>query len=248
MPTPSFEDLPLEAISRAAHYNHHHRSLGTGAARAAVFGASDGLVSNVALIMGVAAADPAPGMVRLAGIAGLVAGAVSMAAGEYTSMKAQAELFERELRVESQAQRDNPGLETLELVKIYESRGMPAASAQELAEAVMSDPKVALEVHAREELGIDPSELGSPVAAAAWSFGSFALGAILPLIPWFIGGGDGALMASIVFGLLGAAGIGVLVGHFSGRSIPFVAARQALIATVAALVTYGIGTLVGTGI
>lgn len=246
--TPSFEDLPLEAILRAAHYDHQHRSVGTGGARAAVFGASDGLVSNAALILGVAAADPVPGVVRLAGIAGLIAGAVSMAAGEYISMRAQAELFEHELAMEQKAQRDNPALETLELAKIYESRGVDPKAAADLAEAMMADPRVALEVHAREELGIDPDELGSPVAASAWSFVAFSAGALLPLLPWFAGGGAGAIVATIVLGIAGALVLGGLVGWFSGRSIAYAATRQAAIATAAAAVTYGIGSVVGVGV
>ncbi len=246
--TPSFEDLPLEAVIRAAHYNHHHRSVQSGGMRAAVFGASDGLVSNAALILGVAAADPSPGVVRLAGVAGLIAGAVSMAAGEYVSMRAQAELFERELAVESRALRENPGLETLELLKIYESRGLEPELAQELAEAVMSDPVTALGAHAREELGMDPDQLGSPVTAAAWSFVSFAVGAFIPLLPWLLGGGTGAIVATLVLGVVGALALGGLVGWLSGRSIPFAAARQAAIAIVAAGVTYGIGALVGVGV
>lgn len=245
---PAFEDLPLEAVTRAAHYNHHHRSVQSGGPRAAVFGASDGLVSNVALIIGVAAADPSAGVVRLAGVAGLIAGAVSMAAGEYVSMRAQAELFERELAVERQALSDNPALETLELVKIYESRGMERELANELAEAMMSDPETALDVHAREELGIDPDDLGSPFAAAGWSFLSFAAGAALPLLPWLFGGGTGSMIATVVLGVLGAVVLGALVGWFSGRSIPFAAARQTLIAVGAAAITYGIGAAVGVGV
>lgn len=242
---PSFEDLPLEAVLSAAHYNHRHRSVQSGGLRAAVFGASDGLVSNVALVLGIAAADPSPGVVRLAGVAGLIAGAVSMAAGEYVSMRAQAELFERELAVEGRAIRENPGLETLELRKIYESRGLEPELAEELATAMMADPETALDVHAREELGIDPDDLGSPVGAAASSFVSFAVGAFLPLLPWLVGGGDAALVATIVLGVLGAALVGGVVGWLSGRSIAYAAGRQVLIAAAAAAVTYGIGALVG---
>ncbi|QGG95515.1 VIT1/CCC1 transporter family protein [Actinomarinicola tropica] len=246
--TPSFEDLPLEAVIHAAHYDHHHRSVGSGGPRAAVFGASDGLVSNAALILGVAAADPSASVVRLAGIAGLIAGAVSMAAGEYISMRAQQELFERELAIERRAQQANPALETLELVKIYESRGITSELAHELADAVMSDPKVALEVHAREELGIDPDDLGSPWVAGGWSFVAFAVGALLPLLPWFVGSGGAALAGSIVAGLLGAATLGALVGYFSGRSLPFAAGRQVLITALAAAITYGIGSVVGVSV
>jgi vacuolar iron transporter family protein len=213
-----------------------------------VFGASDGLVSNVALILGVAGADPAEGVVRLAGIAGLVAGAVSMAAGEYISMRSQAELFERELRIEREAQRANPELERLELAKIYESRGMDPEVASDLATAMMRDPDVALEVHAREELGFDPDQLGSPMAAAVSSFGAFSVGAILPLIPWLVTGGNGAIVASVVLGAIGALVLGAVVGVFSGRSPAYSAVRQLGIASAAAVVTFGVGSLVGVGV
>jgi vacuolar iron transporter family protein len=242
------EHLALDEVSRAAHFDHHHRSVSSGGARAAVFGASDGLVSNVALILGVAAADPAEGVVRLAGIAGLVAGAVSMAAGEYISMRSQAELYERELRIERVAQRDNPELERLELAKIYEHRGMEPELAMDLAEAMMRDPEVALEVHAREELGIDPDELGSPIGAAVWSFAAFAIGAILPLVPWMFTGGDGAVVGSIAFTAVGALVLGALVGALSGRNVAYPAGRQRGIAAAAAAVTYGIGSAVGVGV
>src|SRR5829696_8060613 len=138
----------------------HHRDVKGGAARAAVFGISDGLVSNVGLILGVAGADPAPGVVRLAGLAGLIAGAISMAAGEYNSMRVQQELLERELRIEARELRRRPQHETRELADIYERRGLEPGQALEVAEAMMSDPDVALEAHAREELGIDPGQLG----------------------------------------------------------------------------------------
>lgn len=245
---PALDDLPLDVVSKMAHRDHHHRGVSSGGARAAVFGASDGLVSNVALILGMAGAAPAEGVVRLTGIAGLVAGAVSMAAGEYISMRAQAELYERELRIEREAQRVNPELETLELAKIYESRGMEPELAAELASAMMTDPDVALEVHAREELGIDPDELGSPMGAAASSFTAFALGAVLPLIPWLFTGGTGAIVASVILGLLGALGLGATVGIFSGRSPVRSALRQAAIAAGAALVTYAIGSAIGVGV
>ncbi|MDZ7677171.1 MAG: VIT1/CCC1 transporter family protein [Acidimicrobiales bacterium] len=245
---PSLRNDSLDAVYRAAHRNHQHRSVSTGGARAAVFGASDGLVSNVSLILGMAGASPAEGVVRLAGIAGLVAGAVSMAAGEYISMRAQTELYERELRIERSAQRQNPELEQLELSKIYEDRGMSAELAEELAGAMMRDPDVALEVHAREELGIDPDELGSPLGAAGSSFAAFAVGAALPLIPWLFTAGTGAFVGSVVLGLVGALVLGAIVGFFSGRSPVYTAVRQALVASGAAAVTYGIGSAIGVGI
>jgi vacuolar iron transporter family protein len=243
-----FDGLPLEEISRVVHHDHRHRAVSTGGARAAVFGASDGLVSNVALILGVAAADPVEGVVRLAGVAGLVAGAVSMAAGEYISMRSQAELYERELRIEREAQRRHPELERLELAKIYESRGVEPDVAADLAEAMMVDPEVALEVHAREELGFDPDQLGSPLGAAASSFVAFAAGAILPLIPWLFAGGSGAIVASIVLGVVGALSLGATVGVFSMRSPIYTAMRQLLIAAAATVITVAIGSLVGVGV
>lgn len=241
----ALEQTPLEEVYRAAHQSHRHRSVHTGGARAAVFGASDGLVSNVALILGVAAADPDMATVRLAGVAGLVAGAVSMAAGEYISMRSQAELFERELAIERAAQRANPELEMFELAKIYQDRGMEPELALEFAEAMMRDPEVALEVHAREELGIDPDELGSPIGAAVWSFVAFSIGAILPLIPWLFFGGGGAVITSVAMTAVGALLLGAFVGALSGRNPAYSAMRQLFVAALAAAVTYGIGSVVG---
>lgn len=243
-----YRDLPLEEVSRRVHRGHHHRSVGSGGARAAVFGASDGLVSNVSLILGVAGADPDPSVVRLAGIAGLIAGAVSMAAGEWVSMRAQGELLERELAVEREAQRAEPELELIELAKIYESRGMAPELAMELAETMMRDPDVALETHAREELGIDPGELGSPTAAAVSSFVAFSAGALVPLVPWLVGGGTGAVVASVVLGALAAAVIGAVLAAFTGRPRWVSALRQVAIAAVAAAVTYAVGSLVGVSV
>lgn len=239
------EDLSLEEVIKVAHRSHRHRSVSTGGARAAVFGASDGLVSNVALILGVAAAEPVEGIVRLAGLSGLVAGAVSMAVGEYVSMRSQAELYERELTVEREAQRKNPELEELELAKIYESRGVEPDVAAELAAAMMADPEIALEVHAREELGFDPDQLGSPIAAAASSFVAFSLGALLPLIPWLFTGGTRAIVASVVLGVVGALGLGITVGVLSMRSPIYAGLRQLGLAAVATAATMVIGSLVG---
>jgi VIT1/CCC1 family predicted Fe2+/Mn2+ transporter len=227
---------------------HHHRDVQGGAARAAVFGVSDGLVSNVSLILGVAGADPAPGVVRLAGLAGLVAGAVSMAAGEYVSMRAQAELLERELEMERIELRRNPHVETAELSQIYASRGIEPGRARAMAEDIMRDPELALETHAREELGIDPRSLGSPVKAAASSFVAFALGALVPLLPWFVSTGAAAMVASVVLGAVGAVGVGLGLARFTGRSALVSATRQLAIAAVAAGVTWLVGSLVGVGV
>src|SRR5688500_18344038 len=179
--------------------HHHHRDVSGGSARAAVFGVSDGLVTNVSLILGVAGAvaDSSPGFVRLAGLAGLVAGAFSMAAGEYVSMRAQRELLERELELERREIRRRPETERRELAAIYRSRGVQPDTADELAREMMRDPELALETHAREELGIDPGSLGSPVGAAVWSFLAFAVGGVIPLLPWFFTRGATAVSLSV---------------------------------------------------
>ena len=226
----------------------HHRNVQGGAARAAVFGVSDGLVSNVALILGMAGASPAPGVVRLAGLAGLVGGAVSMAAGEYISMTAQSELLERELEMERLELKRRPEGERAELVQIYRSRGIDRETAEDLASALMRDPEVALETHAREELGIDPSELGSPVAAAVSSFLAFAAGAVIPLFPWFFGTGGAAIAASVILGVVSALTVGALLARFTGRSALRSALRQLAWSAVPAAVTYAIGSAVGVGV
>ena len=144
---------------------HRHRNVQGGTARAAVFGVSDGLVSNVALILGIAGASTDPTFVRVAGVTGLLAGAISMAAGEYVSLKARAELVERELAIERASIAENPEAETAELAAIYVERGLTPEQAKVVAAELMSDPEVALDVHARQELGVDPTQLGSPLAA-----------------------------------------------------------------------------------
>lgn len=227
---------------------HHHRNVSGGGARAAVFGASDGLVSNVSLILGVAGADSGQGFVRVAGLAGLVAGAVSMAAGEYVSMKAQTELLERELAIERREHERNPNVETVELSQIYQSRGIDPGTAYEMASNVMSDPEQALEVHAREELGVNPNELGNPIEAALSSFVAFAIGALLPLLPWFFTGGSTAVIASIVLGVLGAIAVGAALAKATDRPMIPTVFRQVSIAAVAAAATFAIGAAVGTEI
>lgn len=224
---------------------HHHRDVQGGGARAAIFGVSDGLVSNVSLILGVAGANPAPGIVRLAGLAGLIGGAFSMASGEYVSMKGQTELLERELDIEQRELRRHPDAERRELSAIYQERGLEPAQADELATAMMRDPAIALETHAREELGIDPSQLGSPQQAAVSSFIAFCVGALIPLLPWFFASGNGAVVASIALGATAAVLVGAALARFTGRSIVRSALRQLGIAALAASVTYVVGRAVG---
>jgi VIT1/CCC1 family predicted Fe2+/Mn2+ transporter len=227
--------------------DHRHRNLQGGGARAAVFGVSDGLVSNVALILGMAGAHASAGAVRLAGIAGLVGGAFSMAAGEYVSMRAQSELMMRELDVERQAIRRDPEDERRELAAIYESRGLDTGMAEELSVKMMRDPEIALETHAREELGIDPAQTGNPLQAALSSFVTFGLGALIPLLPWLVSSGNNATVWSVGLGAVGALAVGAGLAHFTGRSWIWSAGRQLLISGMAAGVTFGIGHLVGVG-
>jgi VIT1/CCC1 family predicted Fe2+/Mn2+ transporter len=212
-----------------------------------VFGVTDGLVTNLCLIVGFAGANPGPGVVRLAGVAGLISGAFSMASGEYVSMQAQRELFERELALERHEIRHRPEGERRELVHIYENRGVDPTVARKLADEMMRTPELALETHAREELGIDPASLGRPMQAAVSSFVTFALGALLPLLPWLFTRGTAAVVASIVVGAVAAMGVGAAVALFTERRWVRSALRQLMISGVAASVTYGIGVGVGTG-
>ena len=231
----------------SVHPEHHHRDVQGGSARAAVFGVSDGLVSNMGLILGVAGADPAPAIVRLAGLAGLVSGAISMAAGEYNSMRVQSELLQRELRIEATELRRRPEHETAELAGIYEGRGVEPDEARQIAEAMMRDPELALETHAREELGIDPAQLGSPGGAAAASFTSFSLGAIVPLAPWFVASGAAAKVASLLLGVVAAVVVGVLVARSTDRPVVRAVARQVVFTVVPAAITFLIGSTLGVG-
>lgn len=231
----------------AAEHHHDHRNISGGAARAAIFGVSDGLLSNVSLILGVAGADPAPSIVRLAGLAGLVAGAFSMAVGEYLSVSAQVELAERELSIERNELRNRPAKELAELVALYESRGVRHEVAEEVAAVLMADPDQALEIHAREELGVDPHNLGSPLRAAGASFSAFVIGAFVPLIPWLTAdhSSDGLVLASIVLAVIGATSVGLVLARFTGGTRWKAAARQVGLAAVSAAIAYGIGSLVG---
>lgn len=231
--------------SDSAHWVHNHRDVQGGTARAAVFGVSDGLVSNVALILGVAAAAPEASTVLLAGVSGLLAGAASMAAGEYVSVKAQSELVERELMIERVSIAEKPVAETQELASIYMQRGLDAEQAREMAAAVHRDPEVALEVHAREELGIDPEGVGGAIEAAVSSFVAFAVGAIIPLMPWFFAAGVAATVTSVVLGLLAAATVGFVLAVFTERSKLGTIARQVGLAAAACGLTFAIGSALG---
>ena len=227
---------------------HKHRDVQDGAARAAVFGISDGLVSNVSLILGIAGASTDPSIIRVAGISGLLAGAVSMAAGEYVSLQAQKELVERELLIEKKSIDTNLEAETEELKSIYEERGIDSDLAEEVARQIMSNSEIALEVHVREELGVNPEQLGNPLLAAFSSFVSFSFGAFVPLIPWLIGEGNSAIWTSAIMGIFSTALVGGVLARLSGRSVFKTSTRQMLVAAAACSVTYLIGSLLGTSI
>ncbi|MEA2520495.1 MAG: vacuolar iron transporter family protein [Actinomycetota bacterium] len=218
----------------------------SGALRAAIFGINDGLLTNTSLIMGFAGASQSRSVIVLAGISGLLAGAFSMGSGEYVSMRVQREVLERLLHLEAHELGNDPDSERDELAEIYERKGFPPELATQVATELMRDPKIALDTHAREELGIDPDEgLGSPWGAAISSFVMFAFGALLPLIPFFFRGGGTAAVIAGVIAAVSLITVGALTSLLTGRSPVFSAARQLLIGVLAALVTYGIGRLVG---
>jgi VIT1/CCC1 family predicted Fe2+/Mn2+ transporter len=225
-----------------------HRGDRSGALRAGVFGVSDGLVSNTALVMGVAGSSAAHRVILLSGIAGLLAGSFSMAAGEYVSMASQREMYEREISLEAQELEENPAEERDELVLIYRAKGLPRADAERLADQIMSDRKVALDTLTREELGLDPSELGSPLAAAISSFLTFAVGALVVIFPYFFASGTAALVAAIVLAALAMIAVGAGIGVLNGRSAVRSGLRQLFLGGLAALVTFGIGHLIGASV
>jgi VIT1/CCC1 family predicted Fe2+/Mn2+ transporter len=222
-----------------------HRGDRSGALRAAVFGISDGLVSNTALVMGFAGSAASRTVTLLAGIAGLLAGSFSMAAGEYVSMSSQREMYEREIALERAELEQNPAEEHAELALIYRAKGLPRADAERLAGQIMADRAVALDTLAREELGLDPDELGSPWVAAVSSLASFAIGAFVVVIPYLAGGGTAALATAVGLALAAMFGVGATIGALNGRSAVRMGLRQMLTGALAAAVTYGVGHLIG---
>jgi vacuolar iron transporter family protein len=237
----------LGTLSRegAVHGERWHRSGGGGTLRAAVFGVNDGLVSNLSLVMGFAGAAAGSEFVLLAGLAGLLAGASSMAAGEFVSMKAQRELFERQIELEAAELAVSPEEEMAELAQIYRAKGLPKADAERLARRLSENPEVALDTLVREELGLDPGELGSPIGAALGSFSAFAVGATIPVLPYFFDATTLHVAISAAMSGLALFTVGALISVFTGKSIWFSGGRQLLIGAVAASVTFGLGTLIG---
>ena len=226
-----------------------HRSGRSGTLRAVIFGVSDGLVSNLALVMGVAGAAKDHGsFVLLAGIAGLLAGAFSMAAGEYISMQSQRELFERQIALERAEMEAMPEEEEAEMAALYRAKGFRDDEAKAIAHRLFEDPERALDQLIREELGLDPDELGSPFGAAGGSFVAFAIGAFIPVAPYLVTAGAGAFVASIVLSLVALFGVGVGVSLLTGRSALFSGARQVAIGAAAAIVTFVVGSLIGVSV
>ena len=235
--------LPGSVIGRI---EARHRSLGGGnALRASVLGANDGLVSNLALVMGVAGADPGQATVVLVGVAGLLAGAFSMALGEWISVTSSREAAEAQIEAEREEIELMPEAEQEELALIYRAKGLPPAEAESLAAQIMSNPETALGVLAREELGLVPEELGSAWTAAIASFLLFAMGAVLPVLPFLFRAGDGAALVAATLSAAGLFVLGAGITLLTGRSAWYAGVRQVVLGLAAATVTFGIGTLIG---
>ena len=224
----------------------HHRGLsGGGNLRAAVFGVNDGLISNASLIMGVAGAIADHAVIVLTGVAGLVAGAFSMAAGEYVSVRSQREMYEYQIGLERDELVEYPQEEAHELALIYEARGIAPDEAQRMAQQIITDPEQALDTLAREELGLNPEDLGSPWGAALFSFVSFAAGSAIPLLPFLLGLGNASLPTAIALTAVALFAVGATLSLFTGRSAMMSGLRMLAIGAAAGGVTYLVGKLLG---
>ncbi len=233
---------------RIARSEGRHRAEVGGVLRATVFGMNDGLVSNFSLVMGIAGGTSNNSIVLLAGIAGVVAGACSMASGEWISVRSQRELYENELRIEQEELRAFPDEEREELEMIYRAKGISPEAARTLVTSIMNRNDVALDTLAREELGLDPNTLGSPWVAAFSSFAAFALGASLPVIPFLFGSGTAPTAVAAVLSVVALFAVGAATSIFTGRHAGRAGLRMALIGAAVALVTFGVGTLVGRAV
>ncbi len=226
-----------------------HRAISSGGNfRAAVFGVNDGLVSNTGLIMGVAGATGDAAFIITSGVAGMLAGALSMAAGEYVSMRSQREMYEYQIGLERDELRQYPDEEAEELALIYNARGMSLHEARSVAEEIMQDPEHALDVLAREELGLNPDDLGSPWGAALFSFLSFSAGAVIPLLPFLAATGSIALVSAASLAAVSLFGVGAILSLFTGRDALWSGLRMVGIGGTAGLITYAIGSLLGVGL
>jgi len=240
---------PNVSGSNLARFEKRHRSIGGNALRAAVLGGNDGLVSNFSLVMGIAGATSGKSVVLLTGLAGLLAGALSMALGEWISVKSSKELFENQMQLEMEELENNPDGEELELALIYQSKGIPEAEAKKMAKEIILDIDHAHEVLIKEELGINKEDLkGSAMEAAVTSFLLFSLGAIIPVIPFFFIGGMQAVIISTVFSGFGLFLIGASITLFTGKSVWYSGLRQVIFGIAAAAITFGIGKFIGVSI
>lgn len=240
------QELPGPLIARL---EGRHRSLQGNTLRAAVLGANDGLVSNLSLIMGVAGAQFSRAGIVIAGLAGLLAGSISMALGEWLSVKSSQELYEHEMEIEAQELDAHPEAEAEELQLIFQSKGMREDQAAELSKRLIQDKQAALDTMAREELGIDPAELGgSPLAAAGASFALFSVGAVVPVIPFLFAGGWAGVVTSLGLSAMGLFGLGAATTLITGKSWVKAGARSFLIGLAAAAATFGIGRALGISI
>jgi len=230
-------------------FESRHRSVGGNAIRAAVLGGNDGLVSNFSLIMGIAGATSGQEGVLLAGLAGLLAGALSMALGEWISVKSSQELYENQMQIELEELETNPEGEMKELALIYIAKGIPEKQAYEMAAEIMNDTTHAHEILVKEELGINAEELkGSAIEAAVYSFILFAIGAVIPVIPFMFTSGIQAIIISVSLSAVGLFLIGSAITLFTGRNVWFSGFRQVLFGLAAAAVTFGIGKLIGVSV
>jgi VIT1/CCC1 family predicted Fe2+/Mn2+ transporter len=225
-----------------------HRGVGGGNLRATVFGVNDGLVSNASLVMGIAGANAEPGTVLMTGVAGLLAGALSMAAGEYVSVRSQRDMYEYQIALEREELAEYPEEEAEELALIYQARGLEIEQARAMARTLLSRPEQALDVLAREELGLNPDDLGSPLGAAVSSFLAFAVGASLPLLPFFVRGLTHPLWWTIGLTAVALAGIGLALSLFTGRGAWQGALRMLLIGGGAGVVSFLVGRLLGVAL
>jgi VIT1/CCC1 family predicted Fe2+/Mn2+ transporter len=235
--------------AEVARLEGRHRSAGGNALRAAVLGANDGLLSNFSLVMGVAGADMAGKAILFTGLAGLLAGAISMALGEWVSVQSSRELYEKQINTEREEIEQSPEEEVEELALIYQARGLEESPAHQLAQQIMSNRESALQALSRDELGINPEELGgSALEAAAASFMLFAIGAIIPVLPYTFLSGMTAVLFSAIFSALGLFVIGAVITLFTGRSVLYSGLRNVIFGLIAALITYSIGKLIGVSV
>jgi len=240
---------PTVSGSSLARFEKRHRSVGGNALRAAVLGGNDGLVSNFSLVMGIAGATGGQKEVLLTGIAGLLAGALSMSLGEWISVQSSKELYENQMQLEMEELETNPEGEEKELALIYFSKGIPEDQAKQMAQEIMSDKDRAHEVLIREELGINKEDLqGSAMEAAVSSFILFAIGAIIPVVPFFFIGGTKAIIISTIMSALGLFLIGASITLFTGKNVWYSGFRQVLFGLLAAAITFGIGKLIGVSV